>query len=86
MREFHLCMDCRVDTALIGELYMVDDDVWHHATGSYDSGMLCIGCLEHRLGRQLEPGDFTAAPINWVPLHPGAVQSLRLRDRLRIDA
>lgn len=28
-------------------------------------GMLCIGCLEHRLGRELEADDFSDAPINW---------------------
>ena len=26
---------------------------------------LCIGCLERRLGRELDCEDFTAAPVNW---------------------
>jgi len=42
---------------------MVTDEVWNAAwpTGR---GMLCIGCLEDRLGRQLTSDDFTDAPIN----------------------
>jgi hypothetical protein len=41
-----------------------------------EAGMLCIGCLERRLGRQLTPDDFMAAPINDDPM------ASRLRDRL----
>ena len=28
------------------------------------TGMLCIGCLEHRIERKLRPSDFIDAPIN----------------------
>ena len=27
-------------------------------------GMVCIGCLETRLGRLLTPSDFTGCPLN----------------------
>jgi hypothetical protein len=39
--------------------------------------LLCIGCLERRLGRELEPVDFTDAPLNY-----GSRKSERLRQRL----
>jgi hypothetical protein len=55
------CVDCDVDTLGTGELYMVHDDVW-----PLDKlgGMMCIGCLEARIGRRLTPEDFTDVPIN----------------------
>jgi len=57
------CAACSVNTLHIKEYYMVTDEVWNAAwpTGR---GMLCIGCLEDRLGRQLTSDDFTDAPIN----------------------
>lgn len=57
------CMDCTVDTLAIDEYYMVTDGVWELANPQR-CGMLCIGCLEKRLGRTLTAADFTAAPIN----------------------
>ena len=58
-----ICKDCQVDTLHIDEYYMVTDGVWELANPQR-RGMLCIGCLENRLGRQLTASDFTAAPIN----------------------
>ena len=51
------CMDCDVNTQEIGEFYMVDWELWEQAVPG-GKGMLCIGCLEARLGRRLEPTDF----------------------------
>jgi hypothetical protein len=69
------CKDCASD---YDEYYMVQNDVWK-ACGAGD-GMLCIGCLEKRIGRKLRRQDFTDAPVNEIDLER---QSLRLRDRLR---
>jgi|RhiMetdeSRZDD1v2_1073273.scaffolds.fasta_scaffold62997_4 hypothetical protein len=70
----NLCIDCGIDTT--DEYYMVKDDVW--PIGG-DDGMLCIGCLENRLGRTLIVDDFIDALINdprfWK-------MSSRMRDRL----
>jgi hypothetical protein len=52
------CLDCGVDTHAVDEWYMVRDDVWVAANPS-QSGILCIGCLEDRLGRRLTRSDFT---------------------------
>ena len=53
----HIC-DCGTDTTPSAgwEYYMVHDAVWSLA-GMKD-GFLCIGCLEARIGRKLEPRDF----------------------------
>lgn len=42
---------------------MVTDQVWDSVA---NRGMLCIGCLEQRLGRMLHARDFTDAPINQI--------------------
>ncbi len=67
------CVDCGVDTIKADEFYMVHDAVWPlHPR----DGMLCIGCLEQRIGRRLVPADFTDALIN------RCAASSRLRSRL----
>lgn len=78
----HVCMDCGCGTR--SEYYHVHDRVWVQANPAID-GMLCIGCLESRLGRQVTREDFSDAPINvdsaWAWDH-----SARLRDRLNRKA
>jgi hypothetical protein len=44
---------------------MVHDDVWADAGMTPDGGMLCISCLEQRLGGPLVPDDLIDAPVNW---------------------
>lgn len=43
---------------------MVTDEVWSAANNFQRNGMLCIGCLEARLGRELTGKDFPDYPIN----------------------
>jgi hypothetical protein len=59
------CVDCRINTAKIGEYYVVEDKIW--AAANIDGGMLCIGCLELRLGQQLTRQDFKDCPLNINP-------------------
>jgi hypothetical protein len=73
-----ICRDCGVDVFDPNEYYMLLDSVWAQTGVEFLGGMLCVGCVEARLGRRLEPGDFSAAPINWP--RPGL--SARLLDRL----
>jgi hypothetical protein len=40
------------------EVYHLKDKVWAKAGMRAWNGCLCIGCLEQRLGRQLQPKDF----------------------------
>lgn len=72
------CRDCRVDTQRNGEYYMVHDEIWALAGLDVCDGMLCIGCLERRLDRELTRADFPDVPINqgFFP------QSQRFLDRL----
>lgn len=59
------CKDCKIDTYQGDKnYYMVRKDIWE-AHGA-DKGMLCIDCLEQRLGRPLKGVDFTNAPINYM--------------------
>jgi hypothetical protein len=45
------------------EWYAVRDEVWL-AAGVDSHGILCIGCLESRLGRALSAPDFEKAALN----------------------
>lgn len=75
-RRFH-CVDCRVDTGKIGEFYFIKTALWLGVMPTI-SGMLCVGCLEKRLGRRLVRGDFTEATIN-SPKYVGKSQRLLSR-------
>ena len=73
-----LCLDCKVDTNAINEYYTLENEVWLEANPA-DRGMLCIGCVENRLGRSLRRQDFMMdAPINLGYFD----QSERLLDRI----
>jgi hypothetical protein len=63
-KEFE-CVDCSVNTHTIREYYMVQFDLWNSVMVSQNTGMLCIGCLEDRIGRTLTTEDFIEAPINY---------------------
>lgn len=59
-----MCQDCTTDTLELSEYYAVTDGVWAATGFGSDDGMLCVGCLEHRLGRKLSAADFPNYPIN----------------------
>jgi len=54
---------------------MVTDAVWAEAGAGSD--VLCVGCLEERVGRSLEPADFPPLPVN----DDDETDSVRLRTR-----
>ncbi len=56
------CVDCGRCTKL--EHYFVNNDVWFTTAGMAEKGMLCVLCLETRIGRRLNADDFTDAWIN----------------------
>jgi hypothetical protein len=80
------CADCGLGTVTAGEWYMVKDDVWEAAwTGRREpwhelpwQEILCIGCLEKRIGRTLVASDFSDDQINDRP----RFKSARLHNRL----
>lgn len=83
------CDDCAIDvtpydedgrpTEGAWEWYMVRNDVWEAASRDDEPArILCIGCLEQRIGRHLRPDDFADLPLNEL----GGLESPRLLDRL----
>lgn len=78
-RRKFLCVGCSVDTGRINEFYFIKTEIWLSVMPS-TKGMLCIGCLEGRLGRRLQKDDFTNAFINSVQF---SNKSERLLSRLR---
>jgi hypothetical protein len=76
------CLDCSRDTAVAREYYMVRKKLWLAANPS-GKGMLCVGCLEKRLGRRLTPTDFTDCLLN-TEFSPCGPKSRRLKSRLGI--
>jgi hypothetical protein len=77
------CADCGIDTVEAGEWYMVHDEIWlrawdHISRSAPGLQILCIGCLEQRIGRTLCAEDFTDVPIN----DPHKYKSERMRERL----
>ena len=60
------------------EIYTVRDTVWETAGMEPMGGCLCVGCLESRLGRRLEPKDFRRSH----PFNSGRMPATpRLRER-----
>ena len=77
------CNDCGVATTPDHgpwEWYMVHDSIWQ-AAGMKPRGVLCIGCLEQRLDRQLVPQDFPDLRINELHDELHDLDSPRLRAR-----
>ena len=72
-----LCVDCQFDT-FQNEYYMVKDEIWPIGI---DDGMLCIECIEKRIGKTLIKGDFTDCLVN-LELRP---RSKRLQNRLEMQ-
>jgi hypothetical protein len=72
------CHDCGADCAELGENYMVRDAVWPIGA---TAGVLCVGCIERRIGRRLVRDDFDP---HWLSaIDADRELSDRLRDRLR---
>lgn len=89
------CKDCCVETMPgtkhdAHEYYMLKDTVWADAIRAQpklrDRGgvMLCIGCVEKRLGRQLIVDDFSEAPLNYMNAF-SPLSSVRLLSRMGVD-
>jgi hypothetical protein len=74
------CRWCGVDTGEIHEWYMVSDEIWDRYGPA--NRCLCIGCLEDRLGRRLQPEDFKDVPVN---SDTDRHRSDRLLNRLGLD-
>lgn len=73
------CKDCGINTNDIDEYYMVLDSIWLESGMDKDGGMLCLECLEIRIGRRLIGADFK----DGLPINEGFFpRSERMLDRL----
>lgn len=77
-RRKFLCLDCKQDTGKMREHYFIHTELWLKVVDSI-VGMLCVGCLEARLGRNLVPSDFTNCTVNNPKYEP---KSARLMQRM----
>jgi hypothetical protein len=67
MNNMFGCIDCGINTLDAGEYYMVKTNIWKLTGLGISGGMLCINCLEKRIGRKLTPDDFNLnLPINKI--------------------
>lgn len=62
----------------VTEWFMVRDDIWSSIGLHEHDAVLCVGCLERMLGRELVRGDFADVEIN----EPHEIMSDRLLSRL----
>ena len=76
--EDFICIECNINTLEINEYYMIQDYLWQQINPQ-TKGMLCIGCVEEKLGRTLTAADFSPYPINQIGFF---VQSSRLINRI----
>ena len=74
-RAKFLCVDCDKDTGKSGEFYFIHTELWLSVMPTIN-GMLCLDCLESRLGRMLNPSDFPNNHIN------RNAKNLKLRGRI----
>lgn len=60
MRTYgRLCDDCKG----FNPGYMLNNNVW--STVARSKAIICVSCIQKRLGRPLKPQDFSKAPINY---------------------
>jgi len=63
-RRRFCCIDCGKCTHCSGEYYMVRDELWAASGVESNGGMLCLLCLERRIGRALTAADWTTIGPN----------------------
>lgn len=80
------CLDCHKDTSRAKEYYMVQHNLWRQTGMRPKNGMLCIGCLEKRLGRRLNADDFLGGDYAYRPERLSTRLADRLGDRLSPDS
>jgi hypothetical protein len=80
------CADCALGLIVAGEWYMVWPHVWNQAWAGRlkrwrdapGQQVLCVACLEQRIGRKLNWDDFTGANVN-NPTRPSISPRLAAR-------
>ena len=62
------CFDCGVDVIHFSHFQycMLKDSVWKQAAKKHYRKILCVSCIEKRLGRKLEFEDYEITPIQML--------------------
>jgi hypothetical protein len=68
------CIDCDIDTLATGQYYIVLKHVGAESGLEPQGGILCLDCLEKRIGRQLTTRDFGMLPSCWRKRQMGVRQ------------
>ena len=83
--KHQLCHDCGCDTLNSPrDYYMVHDEVWKQYGLGSQPGMLCMNCLEKRLGQPLQAHHLMLCPLN-ITVNPYTQQILWAYCRVRIN-
>lgn len=80
MTPYMKCTDCDFDTKT--EYFMLEHDLWSKVNNGRRQGFLCIGCVEVRLGRELNAFDFLDAPVNQPEVVHPRNRAVQRSDRL----
>lgn len=75
----YYCFDCEMNLFL--EWFTVHDSVWEQTGLGPQDGVLCVGCLEKRIGRRLSVSDFAETQNN----QPSEFHSDRLLSRFGLE-
>ena len=55
------CVDCKGK----GEAFFIKNDIWYkYIPKSKQRGIICLSCLEKRIGRKLKKSDFQTSDIH----------------------
>lgn len=61
-----MCMDCGKDTWVsVKDYYMVKDCIWEKYAWDVGEGMLCVDCMEERIGHKLTKNELTLCLLNY---------------------
>jgi len=66
MKNVNVCDDCGKTVIDRADYYMIKDELWSEFGN--EKGMLCLACMEKRLGREITHDDLTNCAVNWS--HP----------------
>ena len=69
MKKKKFSLICPVCNEHTKDWYMVKDRIWKKVAKDDLDVVLCVECLESRLGRKLTPKDFKDVPLNYEMLH-----------------
>lgn len=61
-KKYKFCADCRIEYP---ELYFINNDIWYkYIPKSKQKNVICLSCLEKRIGRSLKKSDFLPSDLH----------------------